>query len=343
MKLQQMLGSELGTWLSKALPESRPPWSCERIAGGYSMLTYRLTDTAGQCWVLRFPPAGNSSGRAHDTDREARMMNALHNSAVPVPTVRIVGTAEDPLGVPCHVTDFVPGHVLGDADSAARCLSPEAIRDASVNIVTALVELHAVDPDEVGLADFAPRANYLERQLRRWQSVLDAAAAPEVASLAADLTDIAEWLEAGIPSEAAPRIVHGDYRLGNAIVDDNGGIRALLDWELTTLGDPLADLGLLAAFWAPPPRAMLGVRMPTTAPGAIGVDEALELYAKKTGSDVDDFAFYRVFSAWRLACTAFRARARYASGAMDDSADTARFVDACTAWIEIAHQAMNAR
>lgn len=338
-----MLESELGSWLSEVLPESQPPWNCDRVPGGYSMLTYRLIDSAGQCWILRHPPAGNTSGRAHDTDREARVISALRHTPVPVPVVRVVGSTEDPLGLPCHITDFVPGHVVGDADTASQCLSPEALRRASINVITALVDLHSVDPDKVGLGDFGPRANYVERQLRRWRSVVDAAAAPDLAALATDLAALADLLEATIPPDTAARIVHGDYRLGNAIVDDNGSVRALLDWELSTLGHPLADVGLLAAFWEPPRRAMLGVRMPTTAQGSIGIDEALALYAQKTGTDLGDFTFWHAFSAWRLACTAFRARARFASGAMDDSGGLTRFVDACAAWIDIARQALSAR
>lgn len=341
--LDEMLGGELGAWMSAALPESRPPWSSERISGGYSMLTYRVVDSVGQCWVLRFPPKGNTSGGAHDTSREARVMSALRDTAVPVPTVRVVGSSADPLGVPSHVTDFVAGYVLGDAEAAARYLSPEALRTASVDIVASLAKLHSVDPDEVGLGDFAPRGHYLGRQLHRWRSIVHDAGAREVDSLARDLLDLADILEADLPPEVGARIVHGDYRLGNAIVDDGGRVQALLDWELATLGDPLADLGLLVSFWEPPARAMVGVEMPTTAPGAISVDEALKLYAQFTGTNLDGFDFYRVFCAWRLACTGFRARSRYASGAMDDDRGVTRFIEACAAWIDIARQALRQR
>lgn len=340
---KQLLEPDVLSWLSEALPESCPPWTWERISGGYSMLTYRLFDHEGRSWVLRLPPSGEKSGRAHDTDREARVMTALGDTAVPVPRVRVVGSQADPLGVPCHITDFVTGYVLNDLDAAVGHLSPKAIHAASVDIVCVLAQLHAVDPDEVGLRDFGPRSNYVERQLRRWKSVVAESCTPEVEVLGADLASLAEHLEAHIPKSGVARVVHGDFRLGNAIVGDDGTVRAVLDWEMSTLGDPMADLGLLAAFWDPPSRAMLGVRMPTAASDAIDVDAALRLYADMTGSDLDGFWFYRVFSAWRLACTAFRARKRYASGAMGDDSGASRFVETCTDWAQMAHEALAAQ
>jgi aminoglycoside phosphotransferase (APT) family kinase protein len=341
--LEESLGPAVAEWLSHMIPDAQPPWSCERITGGYSMFTYRLNDSAGQAWVLRHPPAGNRSGGAHSTDREARVMSALAGSAVPVPTVRAIGTDADPLGLPCHVTDFVAGYVLSDFDAAVSNLAPAAIRTASIEIVRALADLHSVDPDEVGLGDFAPRDDYVGRQLHRWTTMVLGSDQRGMAALAEGLMEMADVLTANVPANPASSIVHGDYRLGNAIVDETGGVRAILDWELATLGDPLADLGLLAAFWNPPARAMLGVRMPTAAPNAISLEEVLDRYVAATGADLSMFWFYEAFSAWRLACTAFRARMRYASGAMNDNAGASRFEVTCAAWTDIAGQALAAR
>lgn len=335
--LDHSLSPAVTDWLRKVLPDTEPPFTLERISGGYSMLTYRLDDSAGHGWVLRRPPAGHRSGGAHDTAREAKVMAALAGSAVPVPRVAAVGTESDPLGVPCHITDFVPGYVVADAESAQRHLSEAALRTASEQIVTALAELHAVDPDAVGLGDFGPRQQYLARQLRRWRSIVADATTPETADAAAELNALADLLERRAPADTSVRIVHGDYRLGNAIVDDHGTLRAVLDWELASLGDPLADLATLVVFWDPPVEAMLGERMPTLAPGAISVDEAIDRYREVAGVDLDDFWYYRTFAAWRLACTGMRARARYASGAMqDDSGDLNRFTTASDSWIAAA-------
>lgn len=343
-----MLGEKLSaaavdSWLRECLPEACPPWSCERISGGYSMLTYRLSDRDGRAWVVRLPPASERSGRAHDTDREARVMSALDATEVPVPRVRAVGSPSDPLGVPCHITDFVDGYVLGDLETAQRHLKPESLHEASIDIVSVLARLHSVDPDKIGLGDFGPRANYVDRQMHRWRAVIADAAAPDQSRLVDDLVEIAATLETNTPRSGALRIVHGDYRLGNAIVDEHGRIQAVLDWELATLGEPLADLGLLAAFWSPPTHAMLGVRMPTATADAIDIQSALTQYADSTGVVMTDFWFYQAFSAWRLACTALRAHKRYKSGSMGDDADTSKFLSACAAWVSSAQDQLDAR
>ncbi|MCX4096843.1 phosphotransferase family protein [Nocardia sp. alder85J] len=328
--------AELTAWLRSALPAAEPPFTCRRISGGYSMLTYHLDDATGHHWVLRHPPAGHHAGRAHDTDREARVMTALAGTAVPVPAVVAVGAATDPLGAPCHITEFVAGQVVSDED-AARRLGPDALRTATTDIVTALATLHSIDPDAAGLGDFGPRTGYLERQLHRWRAVIDAAAGGDTADLAAALAGLADLIERNIRPDSAVRVVHGDYRLGNAIVGDDGRVRAVLDWELASLGDPLADLAGLVAFWNPPAAAMLGDRMPTLAPGAIGTDEVVRRYGAETGADLGNLWVYHTFAAWRLACTALRAHARYASGAMKDNSDLTRFTTACAAWIEAAN------
>jgi aminoglycoside phosphotransferase (APT) family kinase protein len=328
----------VGDWLAQGLPEAEPPFTAERIAGGFSMLTYRVTDRSGNAWALRHRPAGRHDGGAHDTDREARAMAALHRTAVPVPRVRLVGAARDPLGLPCHVTDFVDGHVLADADAAVRLLDPAALRHASLEVVTTLAALHAVEPDEVGLGDLGPRGAYLRRQLHRWRSVIARSSSGEAAPRAARLETIADELEGRMPRDDSGRVVHGDYRLGNTIVGSDGGIRAVLDWELVTLGEPLADLGLLAAFWNPPAEAMLGIRLATSAPGAASLDEALAHYAALAGADLDDFDFHYRMACWRVAGTALRALNRYRSGVMNDDFDTSRFVVACDAWIQLARQ-----
>ncbi|MQY26069.1 phosphotransferase family protein [Nocardia aurantia] len=341
--LDRELPGPVADWLAHALPAAEPPFTCERISGGYSMLTYRLRDNAGECWVLRHPPAGHTSGKAHDTDREVRVMSALAGSAVPVPRLAAVGAAADPLGLPCHITEFVPGFVLADATAASRDVEPAALRTATEQIVDILATLHSIDPDAVGLGDFGPRSGYVARQLHRWRSVIDAAAQPGTADSVARLHSLTGLIESHLPASGPVRIVHGDYRLGNAIVGSDGRVRAILDWELASLGDPLADLAALVAFWQPPAEAMLGDEMPTTAPGSITVAEVLDRYRSRSTVPMDGFWVYDTFASWRLACTALRAHARFASGAMDDDRGLERFRVACRSWIDAAERATTAR
>lgn len=334
-QLTHTVPERLIEWLASGLPEAVPPFAFDRISGGYSMLTYRMTDSAGNAWVLRHPPAGHHSGRSRNPLREARAMSALLATPVPVPRIRLTGTVGDPLGLPCHVTDFVDGYVL-DAAAATSSVSADTLRTASIGITDALAELHTVDPDEVGVGDLGPREDYLGRQLRRWSSVIAESVVVRSAGQVAELEEIAAQLWRRLPPDSGCRIVHGDYRLGNAITGDDGTIRAILDWELVTLGDPLADLGMLLAFWDPPPEAMLGVRMPTSAPGAVGVDDVVEHYVARTGADPAGIGFHRAMACWRIACTAVRTLALYESGAMPEKRDISRFADAANAWIGLA-------
>jgi aminoglycoside phosphotransferase (APT) family kinase protein len=152
---------------------------------------------------------------------------------------------------------------------------------------------------------------------------------------------IRDRLRSRMPPDRAGGVVHGDYRLGNAITGDDGIIRAVLDWELVTLGDPLADVGMMAAFWNPSAEAMLGTRMPTSAPGAVTVEEALGHYARLSGRDLGGIDFYQAFAGWRLAATGLRSWARYESGAMGEAYDTTKFITAARAWLEYARRLLD--
>ncbi|HLH27264.1 MAG TPA: phosphotransferase family protein, partial [Acidimicrobiales bacterium] len=178
-----------------------------------------------------------------------------------------------------------------------------------------LSRLHAVDVDAVGLSDFARRDGYLARQLKRWhtqftQSTLDGVPGPAV------VDRVHELLCARIPEQQATAIVHGDYRLDNTVLDDAGEVLAILDWEICTLGDPLADLGLLLVYWAEPgdEASLVGVA-PTTLPGFCTRAELLDRYARSSGLDVSGIAYYRAFGFWKLACILQGVHVRYASGA----------------------------
>jgi aminoglycoside phosphotransferase (APT) family kinase protein len=302
-------------WMAAAIPDSEPPFRFDLIAGGRSNLTYRVTDGAGRSFALRRPPVSHVLPTAHDMKREYTVITALGPTGVPVPATLGLCTDDSVNGAPFYVMSFVEGHIVRDERAAARL--PEASRArAGESLIDTLARLHAVDVDAVGLGEFARRDGYIARQLKRWhgqftQSTLDGQPGPAV------VDRVHQLLEARIPEQQGGVIVHGDYRLDNTVLDDDGNVSAILDWEICTLGDPLADLGLLMVYWAEPEdgdHALLGVA-PTTLPGFARRSELLGRYAARTGRDVSGIAYYRAFGFWKLACILQGVHVRYAGGA----------------------------
>ncbi|MEE1929227.1 phosphotransferase family protein [Streptomyces sp. TRM 70351] len=265
------------------------------IEGGRSNLTYHITDGTG-AWVLRRPPLGHVLATAHDMAREYRVISALGPTAVPVPGTLLLCEDPDVLGAPFYVMEYVRGTPYRSAGELAA-LGPERTRAVVLALPDALVDLHAVDPAEVGLGDFGRPDGFLERQLRRWGKQLDA-------SRSRDLPGIDELhaaLARDLPGSPAPAIVHGDFRLDNVLVTADDRISAVLDWEMSTLGDPLTDLGLLVMYSQQ--RAVPGAPIATTreAPGHPGPAELIERYAAGSGRDVSRIAWYTAFAYFKLA------------------------------------------
>ncbi|HEX8971790.1 phosphotransferase family protein [Oryzihumus sp.] len=279
------------------------------IAGGKSNLTYRVTDGA-RAWVVRRPPLGHVLATAHDMTREYRVMSALRDTAVPVP--HMVALCEDPdvVGAPFYVMELVEGEVLRtDADLAGR--SREDRAELAHHLIDTLADLHALDPDSLGLKDFGHPEGFLERQVRRWGQQLQRSRSrdiPGIEELAADLA-------ARVPASQRATIVHGDYRLDNAIVGPDQRIRAVLDWEMATLGDPLCDLGLLPVY-ALPTRGVAGVVSDGMGPhnGFPPMEELLERYAVRTGLDVTPLPWYTALGYFKLAVICEGIHYRYAHG-----------------------------
>jgi len=302
-------------WFEANVAGSVPPFGFELIAGGRSNLTYRVTDAAGRDYALRRPPVSHVLATAHDMAREHTVISALQATDVPVPRTLGLCTDAGVNGAPFFVMSFVEGHILRD-EKASSQVSETVRAHASDSLVDTLARLHAVDVDAVGLGDFARREGYIARQLKRWhgqfeQSTLDGAPGPAVIDRAWEV------LSAKIPSQQGAAIVHGDYRLDNTVLDDGGDVVAILDWEICTLGDPLADLGLLLVYWAEPDDDMppvLGVA-PTALPGFATRDQLVERYAAASGRDVSAVPYYRAFGIWKLACILQGVSVRYAGGA----------------------------
>lgn len=302
-------------WLADAVPGIEPPLAFELIAGGRSNLTFAVTDRHGRRLALRRPPTSHVLPTAHDMAREHRIISALGPTPVPVPTA--LGLCEDPSvnGAPFYVMEFVEGHILRDGPTVEAALDEPARGRAGRSLAETLAALHAVDVDAVGLGDFARRDGYAERQLRRWIGQFRDSHVPGV-DTAPPVEAVHARLAAAVPEQRGSAIVHGDYRLDNVVVGADGSVRAVLDWEICTLGDPLADLGLLMVYWTEPgdEAALLGVT-PTALPGFPTRDQLVSWYAAASGRDVGDLVYFIAFGYWKLACILQGVYARYVGGA----------------------------
>jgi aminoglycoside phosphotransferase (APT) family kinase protein len=299
-------------WFEQHVPGVAPPLSFSLIAGGHSNLTFRVDDSAGGAWVLRRPPLGHVLATAHDMSREHRIISALGPTDVPVPPAVGLCSDESVNGAPFYVMEFVEGRVIRDA-AAARELPIEARRRAGVSIADTLAKIHAVEPDEVGLGELGKKEGYIARQLKRWYGQWNQSKTRELPAI----DEVHDALSARIPDQGRPSVVHGDYRLDNCMTDDDGNVIAVLDWEICTLGDPLADVGLLMVYWnEPDDEASSLPTAPTMVEGFSSRREVLDRYAEVSGRDLSDIDFYVAFGYWKLACIVEGVYARYVGGAM---------------------------
>jgi aminoglycoside phosphotransferase (APT) family kinase protein len=302
-------------WFLATLADVRPPLAFELVAGGRSNLTFRVTDAAGSAWCLRRPPVSHVLPTAHDMVREHRVMSALGPAGVPVPRTLGLCTDEAVNGAPFYVMEFVEGHILRDAPAAEAAFDPARRAVIGDRMAETLAGLHAVDPAAVGLGDLGRTEGYVERQLRRWMGQFRQMAVDGVDHTAL-VEEVGAALAADVPDQTETTVVHGDYRLDNVILDDAGAVRAILDWEICTLGDPRADVGLLMVYWTEPgdERSVLGVA-PTTAPGFARRADVLARYAEVSGRDVGEVGYFTAFGYWKLACILQGVYARYLGGA----------------------------
>lgn len=267
------------------------------IEGGRSNLTYVVSDGTGQ-WVVRRPPLGHVLATAHDMGREYRVMTALAGTAVPVPSTYLLCTDEEIIGAPFYLMQHVPGTVYRAPGSTARLL-PEQRREVALRLVDVLADLHAIDPEAVGLGDFGRPDGYLERQLRRWNKQLAASRSRELDGI----EDLSALLGERLPETRHSGIVHGDYRMDNAIVGDRLNITAVLDWEMATLGDPLTDLGLLHVYWEGLDGAEHNPITKGVGPayGFPPTSELFERYARRSGTDLSQMDWYVAFGFFKCA------------------------------------------
>jgi aminoglycoside phosphotransferase (APT) family kinase protein len=320
MSADAVPADRLTDWLRTEVPEAKVgdgPVEVARISGGHSNLTYRITDAAGALFALRRPPLGMVLATAHDMGREWRFISALAPTGVPVaPPVAFCGDT-DVIGAEFYLMRFVDGEVLGNAEAGHRLAAGEPRTTAGFDTVDVLAALHAVDPDAVGLSDLRRDGSYLDRQLRRWHRQVHASSLADLDIIDAAHDRLVARAATLPPSDV--RIAHGDYRPGNLAYGPDGRVRAIFDWELATLGDPLADLGWLLASWGRPGDTVVPtIDGPDKAGGYPDGDALVARYAERSGRAVDDLDFYVAFARWRAACIQAGVHSRYAGGAMGD-------------------------
>ncbi|MCX5442964.1 MULTISPECIES: phosphotransferase family protein [unclassified Streptomyces] len=288
------------------------PLSGRVVEGGRSNLTYIVGD-GSSTWVVRRPPLGHVLATAHDMKREYRVISALNPTSVPVPEALLMCEDDSVLGAPFYVMEYVAGTPYRTADQLAQ-LGPERTRAAVLGLVDTLVDLHAVDPAEVGLADFGRPEGFLDRQLRRWGKQLDASRNRELAGV----DELHAALGRSLPTSPAPTVVHGDYRLDNVLINEDADgvdrIKAVLDWEMSTLGDPLTDLGLLVMYSAKLEVPDSPVSTTAAAAGHPDPAEIIERYAARSGRDVSAVSWYTAFAWFKLAVILEGIHYRYTLG-----------------------------
>ncbi|MDT0379278.1 phosphotransferase family protein [Streptomyces sp. DSM 42041] len=288
--------ARLGAYLERERPgRVDGPLHAEVIEGGRSNLTYRV-DAGTSRWVLRRPPLGHVLATAHDMAREYRVIRALRDTPVPVPGTLLLCEDPDVLGAPFYLMEYVPGTPYRSS-AELSALGPERTRALVLSLVDTLVALHAVEPREAGLESFGRPEGFLERQLRRWGKQLEASRNRDLEGV----DDLHRALAEALPRSPEPTVVHGDFRLDNVLADGEGRITAVLDWEMSTLGDPLTDLGLLAMYSSHPDVPGSPLTSVRGAPGHPEPAELVERYAAGSGRDVSGIGWYTAFAYFKLA------------------------------------------
>lgn len=293
--------ASLARYLAAAVPElDSGPLSAELLSHGRSNLTYLVTNDHSQ-FVLQRPPLAHVLETAHDMSRDFTVTEALYGSAVPVP--RPLHLCRDPgaIGAPFYLMDYVAGETITGLEAAMIVGAPH-IPQISYRFVSTLANLHSIDPNGIGLSDFGQPDGYLERQLYRWHQQLEASRSGSTP----DIDELGARLATRIPKSQRATIVHGDYRLENVIVSQGDfgqwDIAAVVDWEMSTLGDPLADLGLFSLFWSAigcdPP-------IPTSqcdaAPPFPPRDDLVATYGDLTGLDLEPLPWYCALATYKMA------------------------------------------
>ena len=303
----------IDAWIP-TVTDARGPFHWYRLPGGHSNLTYLVTDSTGRELVIRRPPEGDLLPKAHDMSREYRLISALWPSAVPV--AEPIAYCDDRSIAPVHfyVMGKAEGLPLYTGAEVSTWLDEPGRRNAGECFIDTLAALHSIDPDDVGLGNFAKRDGYVERQIRTWYGSWTASS-PTAQYDDPRMHELHRLLTASLPEQAPGRIVHGDFGPHNSLFDPAGNINAVLDWELATLGDPFADFAYSINAWVEPGDiGVYGVDPPTQLPGFPSRDELTQRYAAATGADMSLLSYYRTFNYFKTAGILIGVYARYVAG-----------------------------
>ena len=304
----------VSAWLAAHVDGLALPLRWTKLAGGHSNVTYRIDDESGRTFVVRRPPLGELQPTAHDMGREFKVIDALWPTSVPVPEP--IAFCDDPevIGARFYAMGWVEGRSLYTALDVEEHLTVAARAGTSTSFIDTLAELHALDPDEIGLGSFGKRDSYVGRQLHRWYSSWNASKDRELP----DVDRLHDFLVERLPEQTTVSLVHGDYGLHNCRVAKQGHIAAVVDWEISTLGDPLADLAYCINAWSEPGDITPGGTVPPTAlPGFCSRQDLLDRYSERTNADLGQIEYYRCFNYWKVVCILQGVYARYAHGQKD--------------------------
>jgi len=294
------------------------PLAARQFRGGASNLTYLISDSQANSWVLRTPPHGAKIASAHDMGREARVLTALSAKLDHVPSVVGYCGDESYIGREFYLMEFIDGHIMVTDIPSEMCETPEQTRAMCEAMVDALAQLHNVDLVDVGLVDLDRGPGYVARQVGGWSKRYRAARTPDVP----EAEDVMQWLDVHQPPDVAHVLIHGDWRFDNLVMSPKAEIAGILDWEMSTVGDPCMDLGSALAYWvqADDSPEFRSLRMqPTDAPGMLTRSEVVERYSQSMSVEVRDslsanWLFYEVFGLFRLAVIVQQIWARYQAG-----------------------------
>jgi aminoglycoside phosphotransferase (APT) family kinase protein len=310
--------AKLEPFLRSHFPGDAGPIQMRQFPSGHSNLTYSIHLGERQ-FVLRRPPFGSKVKSAHDMSREFRVLSKLHASYPPAPQVLLFCDDSSILGAPFYVMNPIRGIILRRNPPAGLEFSPSTARRLSESLVDNLALLHGLNYQEIGLADLGKPEGYLERQVHGWTERYAGSQTHEYP----EVKTITQWMAKNIPLTQDSSLIHNDYKYDNAVLDSNDITRiiGLLDWEMSTIGDPLTDLGTALAYWvnADDPDELQSIRWgPTSSPGSFTRADIVERYAEKTGRDVSRIAFYLTFARFKLAVIVQQIYFRFHQGLTKD-------------------------
>lgn len=329
-------------WVRDNVPGLSPPFTWTRLEGGHSNLTYQITDTNGKDAVIRRPPQGELLPKAHDMSREWALISALGPTDVPVPEALGFCESPDVTGAWFYIMGHIDGHPLYNSDDTAMYLPEDKRQTMGFHFIDVLAALHTVDPNDVGLADLGKHDSYVARQLktwyRSWTSSIEGADYDDPRA-----HELQAFFLEHLPDQGPIRVVHGDYGPHNVLIGSDGKIHAVVDWEISTLGDPLADLAYALNFWPDPsdpepplPEAALAP------PGFPTRTELAERYAEVSGRDLSLLDYYIGFNRWKSAAIVHGVYARYCEGKKStDGIDLPEMRERIGRSLDLAEQAVN--